>query len=140
MPQEFLDNLTVEKRAKAFAQRFGDADYKMFVVETTSDGVVGFVDFGKVRETDLAFEAELYAIYLLREFQGKGIGENLFRLCQREMIADRINSMYLMALTVSPYKSFYEKMGGEIVGKGNHFIQLVEYETVIYGWKDLSKI
>ncbi len=135
VPQEFLDNLKVEKRTKAFEQGFGEANYKMFVAENSIDGIVGFADFGKARESEFAFEAELYAIYLLREFQGKGIGENLFRLCQKEMIADGFNSMYLMALAVSPYKSFYEKMGGQIAGKGNHFLALVEYETVIYGWK-----
>ncbi len=137
VPQEFLDNLTVEKREQAFRQRFGEENYKMFVAETANDGIVGFADFGKSREKDFAFEAELYAIYLLPEFQRKGIGENLFKLCQKEMIADKVNSMYLMALDVSPYKPFYEKMGGQIVGKGNHFLALVEYETVIYGWKDL---
>lgn len=137
VPQEFLDNLTVEKREQAFRQRFGEENYKMFVAETANDGIVGFADFGKSREKDFAFEAELYAIYLLSEFQRKGIGENLFKLCQKEMIADKVNSMYLMALDVSPYKPFYEKMGGQIIGKGNHFLALVEYETVIYGWKDL---
>ncbi|MGI8640968.1 MAG: GNAT family N-acetyltransferase [Pyrinomonadaceae bacterium] len=139
MPQEFLDNLSVAKREQAFRQRFGEENYKMFVAETAKDGIVGFADFGKSREKDFAYEAELYAIYLLREFQGKGIGENLFKLCQKEMIADEVNSMYLMALRISPYKSFYEKMGGKLVGKGNYFLALVEYETVIYGWRDLSK-
>ncbi|HEV8159127.1 MAG TPA: 3-deoxy-manno-octulosonate cytidylyltransferase, partial [Pyrinomonadaceae bacterium] len=33
VPQEFLDNLIVEKREQAFRQRFGDANYKMFVAE-----------------------------------------------------------------------------------------------------------
>ncbi|MDQ3042919.1 MAG: GNAT family N-acetyltransferase [Acidobacteriota bacterium] len=109
----------------------------MFVAETEKNGIVGFADFGAARESDFGFEAELYAIYLLREFQGKGIGENLFRLCQKEMIADNFDSMYLMALAVSPYKSFYEKMGGKLIGQGNHFLALVEYETIIYGWKNL---
>ncbi len=139
VPQQFLANLNVEKREQAFRQRFGEANYKMFVAETMQDGVVGFADFGKSREKDFAFEAELYAIYLLKKFQGKGIGENLFRLCQKQMIDDGINSMYLMALEISPYKSFYEKMGGEIVEKGNHFLALVEFETVVYGWKNLRE-
>ncbi len=138
VPQEFLDTLTVEKREQAFRQRFDDANYKMFVAESAKDGIVGFADFGAARESDFAFEAELYAIYLLREFQGKGIGEHLFRLCQKEMVADGYGSMYLMALEVSPYKLFYERMGGEFIGKGNHFLALVEFETVIYGWKNLS--
>ncbi len=140
VPQEFLDNLTVEKREPAFRQRFDETDYKMFVAETAQSGIVGFADFGEARESGFGFEAELYAIYLLPEFQGKGIGENLFRLCQKEMIADGFDSMYLMALSVSPYKSFYEEMGGQIVGTGNHFLALVEYETFIYGWKDLREI
>jgi len=139
VPQEFLDNLNVEKREQAFRQRFSEADYKMFVAETSENKVVGFADFGAARESDFGFQAELYAIYLLHEFQGKGIGENLFRLCQKEMIADGFNSMYLIALEVSPYKSFYEKMGGQVVGRGNHFFLLVEYETITYGWKNLSE-
>jgi len=137
VPQEFLNNLTVEKREQAFRQRFDETNYKMFVAETVKNGIVGFADFGAARESDFGFEAELYAIYLLREFQGKGIGENLFRLCQKEMIADNFDSMYLMALAVSPYKSFYEKMGGKLIGQGNHFLALVKYETIIYGWKNL---
>ena len=139
VPQEFLDNLTVEKREQAFRQRLGEPNYKMFVAETAKNGIVGFADFGKARESNFEFEAELYAIYLLHEFQQKGIGANLFRLCQKQMIADKINSMYLMALEISPYKSFYEKMGGQIVGRGNHFLALVEYETIIYGWKNLGE-
>jgi hypothetical protein len=31
-------------------------------------------------------------------------------------------------------------MGGKLVERGNHFLALVEYKTVIYGWEDLSKI
>jgi 3-deoxy-manno-octulosonate cytidylyltransferase (CMP-KDO synthetase) len=140
VPQEFLDNMNVEKRERAFRERFDEANYKMFVAETTRHGIIGFADFGKARETDFGFEAELYAIYLLPEFQGKGVGASLFRLCQQEMIADKINSMYLIALAVSPYKSFYEKMGGEIVARGNHFLLLEEYRTITYGWKNLREM
>ncbi len=140
VPQEFLDNLSIEKREKVFRQRLGEVNYKMFVAETFRDGVVGFTDFGKSREDDSPFKGELYAIYLLPEWQRKGIGENLFRLCQKELIADKINSMYLEALKVSPYKPFYKKMGGQIVGQGKHFLANVEYETVFYGWNNLSEI
>jgi len=140
VPQEFLDNLSIEKREKAFRQGFGEANYKMFVAETIRDGVVGFADFGKSRENNSTFEGELYAIYLLPELQRKGIGENLFRLCQKEMIADKINSMCLTALKVSPYQPFYKKMGGQIVGQGKHFLADVEYVTVVYGWNNLGEI
>jgi 3-deoxy-manno-octulosonate cytidylyltransferase (CMP-KDO synthetase) len=139
VPKEFLDNMIVGERTKAFEQRFGERNYKMFVAENDKDGIVGFADFGKARESGFEFESELYAIYLLSEYQGMGVGENLFRLCQKEMISEGFNSMYLMSLKVSPYKSFYEKMGGQIVANGNHFLALVEFETIIYGWNNLGE-
>jgi ribosomal protein S18 acetylase RimI-like enzyme len=112
----------------------------MFVAETFSDGIVGFADFGESRNDNLPFEGELYAIYLLPESQGKGIGENLFKFCQKEMVADGMNSMHLETLKISPYKFFYDKMGGKIVGQGKHLLANVEYETLLYGWNNLGEI
>lgn len=139
VPQKFLDEMSFAEREKAFRERLQASDgvYKMFVAETEHDGIVGFADFGAVRQNDFPFEAELYAIYLLKEFQNRNIGERLFKMCVREMIAGGINSMYLLALDISPYKNFYERMGGEIVGSGNHFVLLENYKTVAYAWKDL---
>ena len=134
-PPVFLDKMSVEKRENAFRQGFSDETYKMFVAETADGKIVGFVDSGKSRNENLQYEAELYAIYLLPEFQRKGIGENLFRLCQNEMKGDNFNSMFLVALELSPYKSFYEKMGGRVVGKGAHALAGIEFETLIYGWE-----
>jgi ribosomal protein S18 acetylase RimI-like enzyme len=138
-PEEFLGGLSNEKRIKAFEQNFnGKTFYKMFVAETAGNKIVGFADFGAARGTDL-FEAELYAIYLLPEFQRKGIGGGLFRFCQNEIVAAGLDSMCLEALEVSPYRRFYEKMGGRIVGEGAHKLAGVEYKTLIYGWENLRR-
>lgn len=138
-PQEFLDKMSVETREQRFREAFSTPGHKMFVAEDTNRGIIGFADFGPPGNSSSPFEAALYAIYLLQDYQRQGIGENLFRLCQREMIADGFNSMYLDALEASPYKKFYEKMGGRIIGKGNHFLADVEYKTVIYGWDKLRE-
>ena len=140
VPQKFLDNMSIEKREKVFRRTLSEINYKMFVAETFSDGIVGFADFGESRNDNLPFEGELYAIYLLPESQGKGIGENLFKFCQKEMVADGMNSMHLETLKISPYKFFYDKMGGKIVGQGKHLLANVEYETLLYGWNNLGEI
>jgi 3-deoxy-manno-octulosonate cytidylyltransferase (CMP-KDO synthetase) len=138
-PQEFLDEMSVETREQAFKQAFEKPGYKMFVAEDSERGIVGFADFGAPDVKNSRYEAALYAIYLLQEYQRQGIGENLFRLCQKEMISDGFNSMYLDALEASPYRSFYEKMGGHVKGQGNHFLGDIEYQTVIYGWDNLRE-
>ena len=138
VPQSFLDKMSAANRAQAFRTRFAVDLYRLFIAETPKNGVVGFADFGKARETERAFEAELYAIYLLRDFQRGGIGGKLFALGVESLVADGMNSMYVLTLEVSPYKSFYEKMGGRLEDRTAIEIDGVKFAELIYGWDSLS--
>jgi ribosomal protein S18 acetylase RimI-like enzyme len=138
VPQAFLDKMSVEKRALAFAKRFSDESYRMYVAEVPERGIVGFVDFGEPRESIDAYETELYAIYILPEFQRRGVGRRLFDLGVEALVRDGKSSMYLLALEVSPYKSFYEKMGGQVVGKERVEIEGVMFEAEVHGWDSLD--
>ncbi len=138
VPQTYLDKMSVENRTKVFEKGFALDSYKMFVAETEANGIVGFADFGKARDNHDKFEAELYAIYLLRDFQRKGIGSKLFDLVVQSVVADGINSLSLIALEVSPYKSFYEKTGGHLVERKTTNIEGESYTTIIYGWDKLD--
>lgn len=138
VPQTYLDKMSVENRAKAFESGFADDFYKMFVAVTQENGIVGFADFGKIRDYQSKFEAELYAIYLLRDFQRKGIGGKLFDLGVKYLVANNMNSLSLTALEVSPYKRFYEKMGGYLVERKATNFEDESYTTVIYGWDKLD--
>jgi len=136
--REFLENMSVEKRIPRFEQAFAAKSfYKMLVAEDAEKGIVGFADFGLPRDRN-SFDAELYAIYFLPEFQRKGIGGNLFKCCLKEMALNNINTMCLDSLEISPYRRFYEKMGGKIVGRNRHRLGETDFETVIYGWEDLQ--
>jgi GNAT superfamily N-acetyltransferase len=138
VPQTFLDKMSVEKRAKAFEERFSAASYRMYVAEVPGCGLVGFADVGEPRESINGYAGELYAIYLLPGFQRKGVGERLFNLGVDYLIGSGKGSMYLLALEVSPYRLFYEKMGGRVVGKKQVEIEGVMYDEVVYGWNWLS--
>jgi GNAT superfamily N-acetyltransferase len=135
LPQPFLDKMSVEKRARAFESRFHDTSYRMYVAEVPERGVVGFADFGEPREIIDTYEGELYAIYLLPEAQRKGIGGRLFQRGVQFLIENGRTSMYLLALAVSPYRAFYEKMGGQVIGRKQVEIEGVMYDELVYGWK-----
>jgi ribosomal protein S18 acetylase RimI-like enzyme len=138
VPQAFLDKMSIEKRTLAFAKRLSDESYRMYVAEVPERGVVGFVDFGEPRESIDAYETELYAIYILPEFQRRGVGRRLFDLGVEALVRDGKNSMYLLALEVSPYKSFYEKMGGQVVGRKRKEIEGVMFDVEVHGWDSLA--
>lgn len=140
VPRDFLDNMSVARRIEAFERRFGgNSSYQMLVAEDADAGIVGFADFGKPRKAS-EFDAELYAIYFLPEFQRSGIGANLFRLCLEEMIECGFGSLCLDSLEVSPFRGFYEKLGGTVVGTDKHDLGGVEFKTVLYGWRNLREI
>lgn len=138
VPQAFLDEMSVEKRVKTFEKRFADDSYKMYVAEVAGLGVVGFADFGEPRESVDTYEAELYAIYLLPEFQGEGVGGRLFRLGIEALVRSRKSSVYLLALEASPYRSFYEKMGGQVIKKKQVEIEGFMFDALVYGWERLG--
>jgi GNAT superfamily N-acetyltransferase len=134
VPQAFLDRMSVEQRTMAFAGRFSDPAYKMFVAEDALVGIVGFADCGGPRDEVPGYDAELYAIYLLPEFQGKGVGRELFRRVVDALVGDGKRSLYLMALEVSPYRSFYEKLGGRVIGSVEKEIEGIMFNVLVYGW------
>jgi GNAT superfamily N-acetyltransferase len=124
--------MSVERRAKAFEEGFKAPSYKMYVAEVQGRGIIGFADFGEPRENADAYDSELYAVYVLPTFQRKCIGEKLFTLGVENLARSGKGSMYLLAVEVSPYRSFYEKMGGKIVGRKQIEIEGIPFDELVY--------
>ncbi len=138
-PANFLSEMSVEKRLKAFGERYAGFSYTMIVAEHPIDGIVGFADFG-TPELPGNFDSQIYSFYLLPEYQRRGLGERLFRRCVRRMIKEGHRKLCLDSLEVSPYRAFYDKMGGKIIGRDGHKLGDRHFETVIYGWENISRI
>lgn len=75
LPDELLDGLSVERRAERWERDLVDG---MQVVVADDDGIVGFVAVGPSRDEDAGDETgELYAIYVVPERWGQGVGRRL---------------------------------------------------------------
>lgn len=139
VPSAFLASMSVEKRLKAYSERSCDEEYTMLVAEHSIAGIIGFADFGTPKLPG-DFDSQIFSFYFLPEYQRKGLGERLFRHCVRRIVDSEGQSLCLDSLEVSPYRQFYEKMGGSVVGSDAHKLGDEDFETVIYGWDDISKI
>ncbi|KAA2301941.1 GNAT family N-acetyltransferase, partial [Clostridioides difficile] len=85
----------------------------MLVVAEQSDGnIVGFACGGKEREGKLPYDGELYAIYLLKEVQQAGIGQQLARHVVHHLQTHNMKRLIIWALERNSACRFYEKMGG----------------------------
>ncbi|MFH1158962.1 MAG: GNAT family N-acetyltransferase [Pseudomonadota bacterium] len=114
-PDDILRDLSWEERAENWkkALREEKIPWKMFVAE--EGGIVkGFVAVGKSRKPEFPFEGELYAFYILKEAQGRGIGRKLFEKVQNSLKLGGMNSMFLLVLKDNgPAIEFYRHMGGK---------------------------
>ncbi len=76
VPDTFLESLSYEQRELIWKK--GINENNVYIAENENGQVIGFSTGGKERTGKYeAYTGELYAIYILKEYQGKGIGRLL---------------------------------------------------------------
>ncbi len=141
--QQYIDSLTVEDRSDAWRRRLADdshAAMDVFAAELPDRGIVGFASGGRIREPQSGFDAELYAIYLLADVQGAGIGRQLVRAWAECAIERGFRSALVRVLAANPACTFYERLGARRIKEAALRIGGREYPEVWYGWSDLSEL
>ena len=111
-PDEFLENITYEKREKQWEdifQKEGNHQFR-FVAENLNGEIVGFIDGGVERTGTYNCDGELYAIYLLQEYQGMKIGQKLFQALLLECINNEMQSLLVWVVTNILLKSFMKNL------------------------------
>jgi ribosomal protein S18 acetylase RimI-like enzyme len=140
---EFLENLSYEKRERQWKERFSDGDNAKFVyvVENEDSNVVGFAAGGPGRTEELDFDGEIYAIYIAQQHQRKGYGRELIKASVAALTDSGIDSMAIWVLEDNLLsRRFYESMGGVVTDRKMIPIGGVDLPEVAYGWRSLSDL
>ncbi len=119
---KFLQSLNYIGRENRCKERLKNQEEKHFfyVAEDELRGIIGFAVGGLEQfEPNIEdpitskYEGELLAIYVLEEYQRKGIGAQLVQKVIKNLLEHAINSMLVWVLKESNYRVFYEKLGGK---------------------------
>ncbi|WP_026692724.1 GNAT family N-acetyltransferase [Peribacillus kribbensis] len=139
MPKEYLDHISFDDRLETWLTIIPNGN--VFVAEDEEHGIVGFSSGGKER-TGLydEYTGELYAIYVLEEFQGKGIGGSLLKPVVDFLLEYHLNSMLVWVLEENKSKRFYETLGGKVIDKEEVEFGGLYLTEVAYGWKDIQSL
>lgn len=136
VPQSYLDHLDEWQYAERW-QEMLNRDDEVFVAER--DGhVVGFAMGGISRTSVQGCDAELFAIYLLKEAQKARIGTDLVRELARSLSASGFKSMDVWVLEANPSKYFYERMGAVYAAAKEIEIGGALLTEHAYVWPDLK--
>lgn len=133
----YLESLTYESKEKMW--RTIDPD-TVFVAENKDGQLVGFAGFGQERTGEYGFDGELYAIYLLKEVQGAGIGRRLVEAVADELMQKNYQSMLLWVMNANPSKGFYERFSPEKIAEDVYTIEGTGHQETALGWRDLPKL
>jgi L-amino acid N-acyltransferase YncA len=138
VPEDYLANLDVVQREASWREWL-TFDVDVFVAEVDGE-VVGFVGGGAIREPVKGFDAELFAIYLLREAQRRGIGMALLKRLAGSLGERGFGSMVAWVLEDNSSGGFYSRSGGVRVASKEMEVGGVMLPVVAYGWRDLGMI
>ena len=138
VPDEYLANLNEAERALLWREWL-TRDLEVYVADRDGE-VAGFISGGRIREPILTYDAELFAIYLLKQAQGQGIGTALLRELAGSLLRQGLTGMIVWVLEKNPAKHFYVKSSAQFVTCKEIEIGGVALSEVAYGWPDLKAI
>lgn len=140
--EAFLEDLSYERRQSYWSKHLSapDSSTVVYVATVEEQGVVGFVAAGPEQGEIDGFDGELFAIYLLRSYQGRGLGRVLLHAGAAHLQSAGYDSMLLWVLEANPSRGFYERFGGEVVGEKQIGVGDQRLPAVAYGWQSLQEL
>lgn len=137
---EFLNQLSIEKRTQQWLTTLKNTQHGVFlyVAETLQNMIVGFSCGGPERSKQTLYTGELYAIYLYKNYQGAGLGKQLFLQTAKHLLEHGHQTMLIWVAADNPAKLFYEAMGGKALTTKQALIGDTTINEISYGWNDIS--
>ena len=140
VPDDTLDSIDVREWEQRRRDQLANSEDREFsYVAVDRDQIVGWAVGGPERSGDVDFKGELYAIYLLEEYQRRGIGRQLTEAVVSRLVGSGMGSILIWVLADNaPARHFYEAIGGQFVREQDITIGGASLVEVAYGWKDIS--
>ena len=112
MPDSVLDGMQYKTRAAQWHQNMS-SERTFHEVALFNEEIVGFAASGPERDQVDRYDCEIYALYVLQEHQGKGIGKALVQSAMKELKDRGFKTMLIWVLEANhSARAFYERMGG----------------------------
>jgi len=141
LEEQDLTNMTFENRKTLWETVLSmkTSQQSTFVIEL-EDKVVGFISGGPERTNRFDYDSEIYTIYIIDDYQKKGLGAQLLKVFSEEMRAIGYRSILVWVLTQNPSSRFYERYLAKSVGHIATTIGEGSYQETAYGWDDIDEL
>ncbi len=140
VPDNYIQGFVIRTQDKGWQNRLKNTiEEKIFyIAENNKNEIVGFAIGGLERSKHPNYKGELMGIYILKEYQRKGLGKSLTKKIVENLIDMNINTMLLWVLENNPYRAFYDALGGKVIDKKIH--ETLKLPVVAYGYDNLTEL
>ena len=141
LEEKDMSNITYENRRALWETilRMEKNGTCTFVIHDEKQ-IVGFVSGGIERTKRFNYDSEIYNIYLLDEFQKKGLGARLLKAFAEEMKTLGSKSILVWVIKQNPSSRFYERYNAKPVGEEITTIGDGRYQETAYGWEHIDDL
>ena len=139
---DYIQSVTAEKRKDQWLEWMKDSDMEVWIAYVANHPV-GFVSFGTVKTNPPGnsairplYSSEIYSLYIIRDYWKQGVGRALMRKAAERLKERKHTSTCLWVLDKNKNAiGFYEKMGGQRIGKHMRELGPNTLNEVCYGWR-----
>lgn len=143
--QGYIDSQTVQLRTAKWQDIFAQ-DESTTLLATFEGKPAGFISYGPLRTAPPGtskirplYTSEIYAIYLAPDYFRQGIGTRLMSAAAEGLKEDKHQSTCLWVLEGNKRaRGFYDKMGGQRIGKKMVEFGPTKAKEICYGWRDFD--
>ena len=142
IPDAYLAAMKVEDSTALWQKILaaGPNSTSVFVAES-DDGVVGFAAGHMLAEPRHGLNAELSAVYLVREAQRAGVGQRLVATVAAAQRAHGATGLIVWVIAGNKSaRAFYEKLGAELLIEQPFTWDGMDLVEAGYGWRDIDSL
>jgi ribosomal protein S18 acetylase RimI-like enzyme len=144
LPDDFLEGLSDQNIAERWRKSFWEnrnPAVGAFVAENEQQEIVGIAMCGPEQNQDNVYQGEIYVLYVLPQYQNRGIGRKLVAACAQHLVQNlKAKSLLIWVIAENPYRKFYESLGGKPVWEKTQEIGGRLIRETGYGWEEISRL
>ena len=115
--KEIIDRLQYKDEERIAKIKKSIKEKQHTIVAEVDGVIVGFHTFGKSKDINFENSGEIYAGYVLDNYQGLGLGRKMAVACMKELLDKGYTTLVTKCLVGNPANEFHKSLGGIYVGQ-----------------------
>ncbi len=135
---DYLEELDEASIQKSYAKWIEWHQSTIMVLED-KEKIVGYASGGEARTEDYQGYGEVYALYVLPQYQKRGRGESLMYYMIRSLMQKGYDDLVIWCLSGNPNQGFYKRLGAQPDRVATLTIGGEQYLERAFVWQDVGK-